>query len=139
MNWLMVALGAIPTAILAFLFHTLDVDHLKHKQETQLIEQQATDKQVCDNDKAITKESNDALQKSHDAIAARLAQLLQQPATCMPLSQPAQLPSSGQSKHAGSHGISPNWLRSFAATCEGYREEVNTCIDFTIKASTIKK
>lgn len=139
MNWIMVALGAIPTAILAFLLHTLDVDHLKHKQETELVAQQAADKQVCDSDKAITKESNDALQKDHDAIAARLTQLLQSPATCVSISQPAQLPSSGQSKHAGSHGISSSWLRSFAATCEGYREELNTCIDFTTKASTVKK
>lgn len=131
MNWISFAAGALLVLLIGGLAHIVDVDHIEKKQATALIDQQASDKRVCDSDKAITKESNDALQKDHDAIAARLTKLMQQPAACVPVSQPAQLCITGKTGHAKQNGISSSWLRSFAAECEGYRRELNTCIDFT--------
>lgn len=102
------------------------------REPGMLDEQKKSDNQQCNTDKLITKEANDDLQKDRDAISAKLAALeLQHPATCIPVTGKAQLPA-GTGQHAGQNGagVSSDWLREYAAECEGYRSEVTTCIDF---------
>ena len=77
----------------------------------------------CEVDKQITKEANDDLAKQRDAIAARLATLQLQPAVCItPTANKTGADNSG-AKHARQHGISSQWLRTYAAKCETYRQE----------------
>ena len=136
LNWLSALAGAIPVAIIAWLLHSVDVNHINAKHEAALIAQRVEDQKQCDMDKNLTKEANDALQKDRDTIAARLNSLLMQhPAGCvMPVPHSSQLPSSGKGKHAGQNGgragVSTDWLREFAAECEGYRTEVEACTKF---------
>lgn len=129
-NWLIALAGAIPAAIISWLLHTVDIDRIEKKAQTQQEDLRAADKKQCDTDKSITKEANDALQKDHDNIAARYAQLMQQPQTCVPISNPSQLSRSGKSGHAGQNGVPSGALRQYAAECEQYRRTLKICITF---------
>lgn len=105
--------------------------HERSLREPAILEaQKNADIAECNNDKAITKEANDALQKDRDIIARKLASArLQHPMRCVSVSNGAQLPPGG-SEHARQDGISPDWLREYAAECEEYRGEIGVCIKF---------
>lgn len=145
MNWISFAVGAIVASVFAFLLHTVLMDRLEHKQQVAIITQQAADKKLCDSQKSITKEANDALQKDRDHISDRLNTLLMQhPSACvMPVSSKPKLSGSKSAKHAGSngaspHGISTDWLRGYAAECEGYRTEVMVCKKYFNEVESLK-
>lgn len=98
----------------------------------QLTDQQKTDKKECEAAQQVTKDANDALQKSRDSISSQLDALrLQHPTTCVRITRPADVSGAG-GKHAAvdGNGLSSDWLRSFAAQCESYRSEMNICADF---------
>ncbi len=99
--------------------------HLKRAlqaQEEALVAQ-------CQEDKAITKGTNDALQKDRDDLAKRVAALkLQRPAKCVPVTGEAKLPIGGRG-YAGTY-ISSDWLYDFGGECEGYRSQLKSCIKF---------
>lgn len=85
----------------------------------------------CDKEKAVTKEANDALQKNMDTITAERDKLKRvHPATCiLSVTRQAKLPAV-HGKHAGQDGISSDWLRDYAATCEEIRQTAVTCEKF---------
>lgn len=118
------ALGALLSVFIAFGVHKYDSAVAARRQALAVAAQLEADVKTCNADKAITKEANDALQKDRDTIAKRLAALkLQHPASCVPIPGHAIALDSG-GEHAGQNGISSDWLRDYAAECEGYRSEV---------------
>lgn len=102
------------------------------REPAMLTSQKTADAQACTDAQAITKETNDALQKDRDAIAQRLSALELQPSTCVPVTDKAEPPASG-GKHAGSNGVTSRALREFAATCEEYRVGLKWCEEFLDK------
>jgi len=101
-----------------------------HNLESALNEQKAALTSECQELQTVTKEANDALQKSRDAISSKLAALkLQHPASCVPIASETKLPTGG-AEHAGRNGVNSDWLRHYAASCEEYRSEVIACVNF---------
>jgi hypothetical protein len=98
----------------------------------QLTDQQTTDKKECEAAQQITKDANDALQKSRDSISSQLDALrLQHPTTCVRVTGRADVSGAGNKYAAANgNGLSSDWLRAFAAQCESYRSEINVCVDF---------
>lgn len=88
----------------------------------------------CETDKQITEDAQNDLQKRLNAVSRKLAVYRLQPkARCiMPVTKQAGAPSAGAG-YAGADGISTNWLRSYAAECEQYRQERLTLEAFEAK------
>lgn len=133
-NWIFIAAGAVPALLLAWLLHTVDVDRIEAAQKVAIADQQAADKKTCDSDKSITKEANDALQKSNANCSARVSKLMRLQAQCVPLSRPAQLAGDKQPGSGGSDGLSTLWLQGFAEQCKEYRDTLIICEDYAQKA-----
>lgn len=77
----------------------------------------------CQTNQTLTKEANDALQKERDTIAGRLARAKRvQQSRCVPVSNASNTQPT-RAEHAGSNGISSDWLLDYAAQCETYRSE----------------
>lgn len=130
LSWIQVIAGAAAGAALSWLIGSAYVSHVEKEWAAKVEAQKTADAAQCNNDKQITKEANDALQKDRDTIARRLAALkLQAPAACVPVTGTANLYGGGP-EHAGQNGISSDWLREYAAEAETYRSEVITCIKF---------
>lgn len=107
--------------------------HERVLREPAMLEAQKTaDTKECNIEKQTTRKANDQLQKDRDRVASDLDRYKQlHPMRCIiPTGQP-DLRGTGP-EHAGGDGagISTDFLRDFAAQCETYRSEVNTCIDF---------
>lgn len=114
--------------------------HEKGLRVPALLEaQKNTDKETCDADKKLTKDTNDALQKDRDAIARKLASLkLQHPATCVPVTNPTNvLTSNGGLPGQNGKGISSDWLRNYAADAKLVQSELANCISFLVKEREI--
>lgn len=94
------------------------------KLHNATIEQLQKDEEKCKNDKQITEDANHALQKNIDNIQRKLAayRLQPTPKCIMPTAESHQPAASG-GEHAGQNGVSTDWLRSYAAECEQYRQE----------------
>lgn len=123
-------LGAVGALLACFIAGGATGWHEKAIRVSALLEaQQAADQQTCAKAQQITKEAQNALQKDHDDIAAKLAALkLRHPGTCVPVPGKTQLPASG-GKHAGQDGagVSTDWLRDYAAESETYRASLVIC------------
>lgn len=126
-------IGALVGVIVSFIFGGIvGYEYRAGKVPAELSEQVNADTKACDKTQAITKGSNDALQKDHDAIAAKLDALrLQKPARCVPVARTPNIPSTWQ-QHAGQDGagVSSDFLRAYAAEAETYRTELTVCTDF---------
>ena len=101
----------------------------------ELMAQQDLDTKACTKAQQLTKDANDALQKSHDVIAAKLKSLkLQHPSTCVHPASSSRVSGSGPvnagQDGSGTPGINTDWLRGYAAECENYRAEVTECSTF---------
>jgi hypothetical protein len=133
-------IGALAAVIVSFLGGGwVGYDIRAGKVPAELLAQQDTDTKACDKSQALTKGSNDDLQKDRDTIAAKLAALsVQHPAACVSVARTSHIRASGD-KHAGQDGNSPatglntDWLRSYAADAETYRSELTVCEDFLQK------
>lgn len=129
--------GALGAVIVAFLVGGFfGYQYRAGKVPAELFAQQTTDTKECDKSQAITKGSNDALQKDRDTIAGKLAAVsLQHPSACVPVARSPHVCSDGQ-QHAGQDGNSPatgvssDWLRAYAADAETYRSELSVCTGF---------
>lgn len=124
-SWLQVSLGAIGAFALSFLLHSVDIDRLEDVHRKELTNQIASDNQACDKDKAILKGTQDELQKSYNAIAARNAELKRMhPSTCVVLPSSGETnPTTGRGEHAGQNGTAADAFRDYAAECETYRTQ----------------
>lgn len=135
-------LGAVGAFLMSFLAGGILGWHEKAIRVPAMLEaQQTTDKQACAAAQALTKETNDALQKSRRAISAKLAAYkLQHPSTCVSVTSTTNVPNSG-AEHAGSNGtgLNSDWLRYFAATAEQYRAQIAMCVDFLAKERELGK
>lgn len=110
--------------VVAYALHSLSMAAAEAEKRKALSEQAALYTSQCDADKAKTKEANDALQKSADDIAARLARYKRlHPNTCVMPQADGTLPAGGGAGHAGGDGVSTDWLREYAAQCEAYRRQ----------------
>lgn len=110
---------------LSYLLHTVDIDRIEAKQRIELAEQQAALNKQCDDQKKLTNETNDALQKDRDTIAAKLAASKRlQPTRCVVPTTGVANNTSGGGKHAGSYGVTSDALYEYSAECETYRSEV---------------
>lgn len=133
LNWLSAAAGAVVTALVAFGLHSVDVHFIEKSWQKKLDDQHTADVAACDKDKAITKGTNDALQKDRDAIARKLADFKRmQPSHCVPVAALKTEPATGGDGHAGQNGIGleSDWLREYAAECENYRRQRITLESF---------
>lgn len=138
LNWFQICIGAVGAFALSFLLHTIDVSFIEASWRHKLDDQKIALEKQCNDDKAITKGTNDDLQKAYDSIAGKLAASKRmQPARCViPASGKAEPPAGG-AEHAGQNGISTDWLRDYAAECETYRSQrigLEKFIDDTWKA-----
>ena len=127
-----VIIGSLGALLVSFLGGAALGWHEKSIRVPALLEAQKTeDAKECKKKQAKTKEAQSALQKKYDAIAAKLAATQLQPATCVVVTRPSDLPSGG-AEHAGQNGsgISSDWLRGYAAEAERYRSERIVCEDF---------
>jgi hypothetical protein len=104
------------------------VGHIKYKAE--LYDTAKIELETCQSTAVKTKEANDVLQKSRDVIANRLAAAKRVQSSCVHIKPNAQ--SSG-AEHAGSNGISSEWLLEYAAQCETYRSERIVLEEFLAK------
>ena len=118
---------AIAAATLAMIVLVWKVDQWRNKA-SQLDEVKSALSSAiakCEADKRITKEANDALQKSSDDISMRFASArVQFNSACMPVTN-TSFTSSGRIKHAGGNdkGLRSEWLLGYSATCETYRSQ----------------
>lgn len=97
--------------------------------------QQSADAAVCQKSQQLTKDTNDALHKSRDDIASKLAALkLQHTSACVRPSSSPRLPNGGE-QHAGQNGagVNTDWLRDYAAEAELYRQSLSDCAGFVAK------
>lgn len=139
MNGYLIA-GALGAVILAFIAGGFfGYQYRASKVPAELTAQQVVDTQACAKTQDITKGSNDDLQKDRDAIAAKLADSVRQPPTCVPVARPTHVCPSG-GKHAGHNdpsapasGLTTSWLNTYAATAETYRSELGVCAAFLDK------
>jgi hypothetical protein len=133
-------IGALGAVIVAFIVGGFfGYQYRASKVPAELTAQQVVDTQACAKTQDITKGSNDDLQKDRDAIAAKLADSVRQPAACVPVARPTHVCASG-AKHAGRNdqspaatGLTTSWLNTFAATAETYRSELSVCTSFLDK------
>lgn len=116
-------LGGFYIAVALGVWQVLDWREKAHRTEAAESARDAAIEQ-CAKDKLVTKETNDALQKSRDDIARRLADLKRmRPAQCVPIAS-ATHPTDGGWQYAGSNGVDSDTLRDYAAQCESYRAEL---------------
>lgn len=128
MNWLLIALGAIPTLILSLAGHSLYMDWViepgqRHALETQ--SKQLTEQ--CAADKKITEESSAKYQTDLVALNDRLNALrMRKPAACVPIASIATRPDATAKplKLVGPYGLSTDFLYDFAGEAERYRLQV---------------
>ena len=128
MNWIPVIMGATAAFFLSILVHMVDVDRIEAKHQREMTALKESLIASCENDKQITKDANDDLQKKLTDITHKrdtLKRLLAGPRCVVPAAVKTDN-SAGGTEHAGLNGISVEWLRDYAATCEGYRVEVTT-------------
>lgn len=144
MNGYLIA-GALGAVILAFIAGGFfGYQYRASKVPAELTAQQVVDTQACAKTQDITKGSNDDLQKDRDAIAAKLADSVRQPAACVPVASPTHVCAAGP-KHAGRNdqsaatGLTTSWLNTYAATAETYRSELGRCVDFLGKERTLSE
>jgi len=76
----------------------------------------------CESGKQITLEANDALQKSRDVIADKLASSKRMFKTCVPISNSTNTAASG-GEYAAKNGLPTSSLLDYAAICETYRQQ----------------
>lgn len=108
--------------------------HEKAIRVPSLLEKQKqADISECQSIETLTKETNDGIQTDRKAVDNKLDALqLQQPSACVPLTVSTQLPETGK-RYAGPNGINATALRKYAAECEIYRREINSCTNFLTK------
>lgn len=118
-------IAAVAAALaVAYALHSLSMAAAEAEKTKALSEQAAAYTSQCDADKAKTKEANDALQKSNNDIAARLARYKRlHPNACVVPQPGGTVAPGGGAGHAGGNGISTDWLRDYAARCETYRQQ----------------
>lgn len=94
------------------------------KLDDALKKQLVSDDAKCAQDKQVTEDSQHDLQKRFNDISAKLnAHKLQPMPKCIiPATKSVSTAGSGPG-HASQNGISTDWLRSYAAECEQYRQE----------------
>lgn len=138
-SWIQAGLGALAAFALSYLIHTVLVNRLEAEQKAALINQVKTDNMACEDEKAVTKEATDALQKNRDDLADRVAKLkLQQRPVCVPVTRPADV-HDRQGGPAGQNGISSGWLIDFAADdCSSYWRQLKICDKFLDDERAIK-
>lgn len=130
LNWIQIAGGAVAAFALSWLLHTVDVNIIEKRHAAAIEAQKTADIQQCNIDKQITRQANDNLQKDRDDITRKYDDLrMHKPMRCVVPSKPSEL-SSGGVGYARQNGISPDWLRGYAAECEVYRRSVVTCVAF---------
>lgn len=134
MNWISFAAGAVAALIVGWLAHTVDVDHIKAVAQKRLDGQIAADKNQCIAQQSITKEANDDLQKSNLNCNTRIADILREPAACVPVASTPQLATSGQHGSSRPNGLTTGWLRTFAQQCKGYKDTLRICEAYAQKA-----
>lgn len=104
-----------------------------------LDEQKLADQKACNVEKETTRRANDTLQTDRDRIAADAARYKRlHPVSCIIPARQPNLRGSG-AEHAGGNGAvagSTDDFRDYAATCERYRSEVSTCINFLSEERT---
>lgn len=102
--------------------------------------QQTADAGQCTKEKAVTKEATDALQKSNDDLANRLAALkLQRPTRCIPVAGTADIQHRSD-RPAGRDGLSTDWLYTYAAEqCSSYWRQLKICDKFIDDERKVKK
>lgn len=130
LNWISIGGGAVVAFALSWLLHTVDVDRIESNHRNEMAQQERLLVNRCNDEKKTTKEANDALQSQLSIIGKRLAASKLQPTKCMPISSSVAEHTAGGGEHAGSNGLSTDWLYSFAAECETYRSEVIVLDDF---------
>ncbi len=123
-KWLQIAIGAVAGFALCWLIHLVILAGVEETHGKALNDQKTQLEAQCAEHKAITERANDDLQNEYAAIARKLADAQRlRPARCVvPTARPPVAPAGG-GEHAGQDGISSDWLRHYAAECEGYRAE----------------
>lgn len=138
-NWISLGTGVFALLLVGFLVHHYD-DAIYTKEKNEAVAAQAkSDSEKCNQEKAITKETNDELSKNIDAITKRRNALNGvYGANCVPIISPTGKtdPASAGNQYAGQNGkgVKSTWLRDFAAECEQYRQETITLESFIDKA-----
>jgi hypothetical protein len=108
--------------------------HEKALRVPALLEaQKKADAKQCETEKQTTRKANDTLQNDRDRIAADLARYKRlHPRSCVIPARQSDVREGG-AEYAGGNGVvagTTDDFRDFAATCERYRSEVMTCINF---------
>lgn len=131
-NWKAVVpaiISAVVVSFAAYIMLTIQAGNQRRAledQKTQLIAQ-------CQKAQQVTENANAKLEQDRDAISKRLnALLVQHPAKCLYIASDTHKASSG-TQYAGRDGVDSSALRRYAATCESYRSELLTYIDFVDK------
>jgi hypothetical protein len=135
MNWIMVAIGAVPAFALSILLHMLDVNGLEDKHRDALAEQHKTLTEQCLSDKAKTQELVDALQAKNDSDGRLLATLKLRKSTKCVMPSTATAPkhdgTTATVKPAGENGgVTVDSLLDYAADSEKYASQLDTCQKF---------
>jgi hypothetical protein len=138
-NWKSLTAIAL-MAIVAFMFHTIDINRLEANQRAAIEDQKMADAKQCAAEKQITKEANNALQKDRDDITARLTALkLQHPATCVSVTRSPDV-QHRQRRPVGRNGVSSDWLYTYAAEqCSNYWRQLKVCDKFLDDERKIKR
>lgn len=133
LKWVQIGVGAAAGFALAWLIHLVILAGVNEDHRTAMAAQKDQLEKQCADDAAITKGKNDELQTNLDAVSRERDRLKRvQPARCI-------IPSSGKADVAGVRqehatgngiGISSDWLRDYAATCEQIRLSFQTCTGF---------
>jgi len=128
MNWIMVAIGAVPALALSFLLHTVSVNGIEAKQRDALAEQHKTLTEQCQADKKLTEDANVKYQSELDALNGKLAAVkLRKPARCVPVTTVTpKRPDAATTpaKLLGPYGLDSGWLYDYAGDAERERLKV---------------
>lgn len=145
-NWKLVASasgGVILTAALAWFLHDLSVSAIERDHLAALDTLKTTLERQCHDEKALTTEVSNGLQKKIASLNSELARLkrVRERAVCVPV--PTE-PSPGHDAAASAgepprpHGVMDTALLDFAAEAERYRLQLIACQEFVKKTWELK-
>lgn len=131
MNWLKFGGIAVAILIVVFVTHHYDSAIYQVAKDKAVADQVVADTGTCDKQKALTKETQDGIQKDLADVKRKLAIAKRvQPATCVHVLAGSGADVAGVlGGHAteGRVGLSSDWLHDYFATCESIHRTLNRC------------
>jgi len=132
MNWLFVALGAIPTLVISIFLHNWDVNRLQKINDDKLAAQVQFDIKQCADEKQITSNVGTDYENKINDLNDQLNKLRQQAPRIIYVTKPATGANAAGAKgiNAEGNGIDSSRFIEYGGKCEKLRLTVSGLQDF---------